>query len=185
MTAFKLQALHFTILSNTVEMASFLLENGAELHDLANDPLIESPFQTATTFNRLHFLHLFLHHADKRWMHISLEIFYNKAIEYDSEECAIFTLQQGYHPRWSVDFSSNMSCFHKASGYGLIKLMSFILSPTHISCKKTGWYIRTSLLDYRSTQTLFPGLLSKENIHHFWLSSAGLEYWLDWTHPTH
>ena len=130
MNAFKMQALHCTILfSDDVETASLLLEYGAELHDLANlnDPLTESQFRTVIVFDSVHLLKLFLHHADKRRMHISLEILYNMAIRWNSEKCAIFTLQQGCHPRSSGDFSSNKSCFHEAADRGLIKLMSFML----------------------------------------------------------
>ena len=49
------------------------------------------------------------------------------AVLYRSEECAIFTLQYGYYPRLSADFTFNKSCFHKAADRGLIKLMSFML----------------------------------------------------------
>ena len=125
----KWQALHYSILSNDVEMASLLLENGAELYDLENlnDQYDDSPFHFATTLKSPHFLQLLLHYADKRKMHVSLEILCNKAIQYNSEECAIFTLQQGYYARSLADFSSNKSCFHKAADRGLTKLMSFML----------------------------------------------------------
>ena len=125
----KWQALHHSIMSNDVQVASLLLENGAELYDLENlnDQHDDSPFHFAIILKSPHFLQLLLHYADRKKKHVSLEILCNKAIQYDSEKCAIFTLQQGYYPRWSADFSSNRSCFHEAAHRGLIKLMSFML----------------------------------------------------------
>ena len=120
----KRQALHYTIQTNNVEMASWLLENEAELHGLTK---MDDPFLDATFFDCVDLLKLFLHHAHKRHMHISLEILFNTAIHYNREKCAIFTLKQGYYPRSSVDFSSNKSNFHKAAIRCLIKPMSFML----------------------------------------------------------
>ena len=121
------QALHYTIiLSDNIHIASLLLESGAELHHLRHS---NSHFKSALFWKRPHLLNLFLHHADKRGMHISLEILYNWAIECWSEDCAILILKQGYypHPESASDGTSYTSCFHKASCHGLIKLMGFLL----------------------------------------------------------
>ena len=126
------QALHYSVISNDVQTASLLLENGAELQRLKNfkDVILlydKSPFHVAVDSKFPHFLPLLLHHADKRRIPISLDILYNKAIQYHSEECAIFILQQGSYPRSSHDIRSNWSCFRRAADDGLIKLMSFML----------------------------------------------------------
>ena len=127
MDSSKYQALRYTILSDNLQTASLLLESGAELHH--PDQSKSNNFQFVLLWKRPHLLKFLLHHAEKRGMHISLEILYNMAVNCLSEECAILILKQGcyLHPKLSADTLSYRSCFHEASCHDLIKLMGFLL----------------------------------------------------------
>ena len=123
------QALHVAIDSSYYQIARLLLENEAEIFAPESSLGLDSPFTLALKKSRPRFVNLFLDHCEKIHEHLSFKLLFKKAIEELSEECAIAILRRGYYAakKSSEASKSSMSFFEVAAGYGMWKLMTYMV----------------------------------------------------------
>ena len=127
-------ALYLAVCNGESEIVSLLLDYKAKLCETEiswnnhHQVTEHSPIVAAIANQHPCTTAILLDHCTKLDLRLPLESLFNLGLIHKSEECLIIILQQGYY---ATDKESNeslcLSCFHRASQCGMIKLMCLLL----------------------------------------------------------
>ena len=125
-------ALYLAACNGESEIVSLLLEHKAKFYDTeiswTNHYQVadHSPIAAAIASQHPCTTAILLDHFTKQDLQLPLESLFNLGLYRGSEECLIVILQQGFYPP-DNESNSGLSCFHRASQCGMIKLMCLLL----------------------------------------------------------
>ena len=120
-------ALYYAVCVRNVDIVALLLEHGAYIFNPSLEPpktFGNSPIPAACKGNCYEILDYFLQHRKAEGRPLPLRPLFKMTMKYDSEDCAIVVLMEGYCPLQDVPYES---CFKMAAAKGMTEVMSFLL----------------------------------------------------------